>query len=81
MKRTQRFLALLAALTLGMAASAAPSPTPKVGDKAPLVKGTDQDGKKWKLEDEIGKDVILLYFYPKDDTRVAPRKRAVCGTS
>jgi peroxiredoxin Q/BCP len=39
------------------------------GDKAPLVEGKDQDGNKWKLSKEIGKDVVLLYFYPKDDTK------------
>jgi len=41
---------------------------PKVGDKAPLVQASDQDGKTWKLSDFIGKKVVLLYFYPKDDT-------------
>ena len=42
--------------------------TPKVGDSAPLVEGTDQDGKPWKLADTVGKKIVLLYFYPKDDT-------------
>nr|WP_040549833.1 peroxiredoxin [Pedosphaera parvula] len=41
---------------------------PAVGDKAPLVEGKDQDGKTWKLSDEIGKKAVLLYFYPKDNT-------------
>ena len=48
--------------------SAEPAKTPKVGDKAPLIEGKDQDGKDWKLADVIGKKVVLLYFYPKDDT-------------
>src|ERR1044072_5509078 len=42
--------------------------TPKPGDKAPTVEATDQDGKTWKLSDLEGKQVVLLYFYPKDDT-------------
>jgi peroxiredoxin Q/BCP len=42
--------------------------TPKAGDKAPNVTGTDQDGKTWKLSDHVGKHLVLLYFYPKDDT-------------
>src|SRR5215204_3227020 len=42
--------------------------TPKVGDKAPMIEGKDQDGKIWKLSDQVGKKAILLYFYPKDDT-------------
>ncbi len=41
---------------------------PNVGDTAPLVKGKDQDGKEWRLADVLGKKVVLLYFYPKDDT-------------
>ena len=41
----------------------------KVGDTAPRVSGHDQDGKKWKLKDDLGKQFVLLYFYPKDDTR------------
>jgi peroxiredoxin Q/BCP len=41
---------------------------PKVGDTAPLIQGQNQDGKTWKLADVVGKKVVLLYFYPKDDT-------------
>ncbi|HKI68902.1 MAG TPA: peroxiredoxin, partial [Verrucomicrobiae bacterium] len=41
---------------------------PKVGDKAPLVTGKDQNGQTWSLADDIGKHLILLYFYPKDET-------------
>src|SRR3954468_16295243 len=47
---------------------AAAAETPKVGDKAPLIQGQDQDGKTFKLADAVGKKVVLLYFYPKDDT-------------
>ncbi|HZQ45497.1 MAG TPA: peroxiredoxin [Verrucomicrobiae bacterium] len=58
-------LALALSLSLGMAQTGS---IPKVGDTAPLIKGKDQDGKTWKLADEIGKKVVLLYFYPKDNT-------------
>lgn len=44
------------------------APMPKVGDKAPLVIGKNQDGKTWKLANSIGKKLVILYFYPKDDT-------------
>jgi peroxiredoxin Q/BCP len=50
------------------AQGAEPGKTPAVGDKAPLIEGKDQDGKTWKLADLVGKKVVLLYFYPKDDT-------------
>lgn len=39
----------------------------KEGMKAPLFEGTDQDGRKIRLNDYAGKKV-LLYFYPKDNT-------------
>jgi thioredoxin-dependent peroxiredoxin len=42
--------------------------TPKVGDKAPAFEAKDQDGKTVKLADFAGKQAVLLYFYPKDDT-------------
>jgi thioredoxin-dependent peroxiredoxin len=62
-------IALVTGLLATMSALAAEAPAmPKVGDKAPLVEGKDQDGKNWNLADEIGKKVVLLYFYPKDQT-------------
>ena len=39
----------------------------KIGDKAPMFEGADQDGKSIKLEDFKGSNLIL-YFYPKDNT-------------
>jgi thioredoxin-dependent peroxiredoxin len=41
---------------------------PKAGDTAPLFTGQDQDGKTVKLKSFIGKKIVLLYFYPKDNT-------------
>jgi peroxiredoxin Q/BCP len=41
---------------------------PKAGDTAPLFTGRDQDGKTVKLADVTGKKIVLLYFYPKDNT-------------
>jgi len=50
---------------------------PKAGDKAPLIEGKNQEGKTWKLADDVGKKVVLLYFYPKDDTPGCTRE--ACG--
>ena len=62
-------LTALALLLSGSRAGvAADNTTPNVGDKAPLIQGKDQDGKTWKLADHVGHQVVLLYFYPKDDT-------------
>jgi len=46
----------------------AESTSPKVGDTAPMVGGKDQSGKPWRLQDVIGRKIVLLYFYPKDNT-------------
>ncbi len=58
-------LMFLAGLSVGVAQT---NSMPKPGDRAPLVQGQDQDAKTWKLADDIGKNVVLLYFYPKDET-------------
>src|SRR6267154_2370451 len=58
-------MTLMGAFSLSFTALAK---VPAVGDKAPLVQGKDQNGKEWKLADVVGKKVVLLYFYPKDDT-------------
>jgi len=64
MKLTRIFTAgILAATLIARAAE-----TPKVGDKAPAFEAKDQDGKTVKLSDFAGKQVVLLYFYPKDQT-------------
>lgn len=70
--KTKRMLKqLAAAATILVVASnlvAQPAKTLKVGDQAPAVTGKTEKGKTWKLADAVGKKVVLLYFYPKDDT-------------
>ena len=39
----------------------------KVGDKAPIILGLNQNGKEVKLSEFAGKKIVL-YFYPKDST-------------
>jgi peroxiredoxin Q/BCP len=53
------------------------APTPKAGDTAPLFTGKDQNGKTFKLASLAGKKIVLLYFYPKDDTPGCTRE--ACG--
>lgn len=67
MKMTRMILSLAFAAVLAGCMTAPAEPL-KVGDKAPLVDGTDQDGHGWKLSKDLGKKIVLLYFYPKDDT-------------
>ena len=47
----------------------------KIGQKAPAFALPNQDGKIMRLSDFKGKKVVL-YFYPKDDTRVVPKSPA-----
>ena len=40
----------------------------KEGDKAPDFKAVSNEGKEISLKDYQGKNRVVLYFYPKDDT-------------
>lgn len=42
--------------------------TPPIGEKAPDFKLPGTGGKTYSLNDYLGKQNIVLYFYPKDDT-------------
>lgn len=39
-----------------------------IGDTAPDFALTDQDGKNFVLHEEKGKNLLVIYFYPKDET-------------
>jgi peroxiredoxin Q/BCP len=41
----------------------------QVGDKAPDFTLPSQSGEPVRLADRLGERVVVLYFYPKDDTR------------
>ena len=38
------------------------------GDRAPQFAGTTQTGQQVRLSDYLGKQSVVLYFYPKDNT-------------
>ena len=59
---------LFSTAIIAQAQPAEPARLPKAGDPAPLIQGKDQDGKEWKLNQAVAKKIVLLYFYPKDDT-------------
>jgi peroxiredoxin Q/BCP len=40
----------------------------KAGDKAPDFTLLSQDGESVRLSDRLGERVVILYFYPKDET-------------
>lgn len=39
-----------------------------IGDQAPSFKLLDQDGNTFNSDEVIGKEICVIYFYPKDDT-------------
>jgi thioredoxin-dependent peroxiredoxin len=49
----------------------------KVGQQAPGFEVHSSDGKRIRLEDFRGKKNVVLYFYPRDFTRVCTRE--TCG--
>lgn len=49
----------------------------RVGDPAPEFTLTSQNGSEISLGDYRGKSVVVLYFYPKDDTPVCTKE--ACG--
>ncbi len=40
----------------------------KTGSKCPLFELKNQDGKLIKIADYLGKENLVIYFYPKDET-------------
>lgn len=40
------------------------------GDKIPNFIATDVDGNEFNSDDYVGKKALVIYFYPKDDTKV-----------
>jgi len=41
----------------------------KVGETAPDFEGQTSNGTRFRLKDYLGKKNVVLYFYPKDDTK------------
>lgn len=42
----------------------------KAGDKLPNFKAKDTNGNLFDSQDYIGKQALVIYFYPKDETKV-----------
>jgi peroxiredoxin Q/BCP len=42
----------------------------KVGDKLPNFKAKDTNGNIFDSQDYVGKQSLVIYFYPKDETKV-----------
>jgi len=66
--KTNCLTTLLVAGSILFSAATTFADMPKNGDNAPSFEGTDQAGKVFKLADQVGEKIVLLYFYPKDFT-------------
>lgn len=40
----------------------------KIGDPVPEFQALDDEGEKWKSGEHVGRDVVVVYFYPADMT-------------
>ncbi|WP_130735167.1 peroxiredoxin [Flavobacterium sp. J27] len=73
MKRLKKmagtFLLLVTAMFLTNS-NAFAQETLKKGDKAPLFTLKNQDGHDFKLADYVGKQNVIVFFYPKDESAV-----------
>ena len=45
-----------------------------VGDAVPTFSLLNQDGKTFNISDYIGKKVLVIYFYPKDESMVCTKE-------
>ncbi|HVW13444.1 MAG TPA: peroxiredoxin [Mucilaginibacter sp.] len=45
-----------------------------VGDRIPAFSLKDQDGKDFNVADHIGRQVLVIYFYPKDESMVCTKE-------
>ncbi|HTY86311.1 MAG TPA: peroxiredoxin [Candidatus Acidoferrum sp.] len=66
--KIRHFINLLVTGSLLLLTAKALAAPPKTGDPAPAFSGQDQDGQAVNLADFTGKKIVLLYFYPKDNT-------------
>ena len=63
MMRTLSGFVALAALAIPSAA-AAQDVVLAVGDRAPIFQAPADDGTLWRSSDHVGRDILVVYFYP-----------------
>jgi len=45
-----------------------------IGDRMPAFSLTDQNGREFSSADYTGKNILVIYFYPKDESMVCTRE-------
>jgi peroxiredoxin Q/BCP len=51
-----------------------PSKPLAVGDAVPNFTLKDQNGKTFDIKEEVGKHILIVYFYPKDESMVCTKE-------
>ena len=46
----------------------------EVGDTVPMFTLQNQDGKEFSMKDSVGKKIIVIFFYPKDESAVCTKE-------
>ncbi|MFI5138658.1 MAG: peroxiredoxin [Sphingobacteriales bacterium] len=68
-------IGLILILLISACASAQPGQkTPVIGDAMPSFSLTGQNGKVFNSADYVGKTVLVIYFYPKDESMVCTKE-------
>ncbi|SDE20300.1 peroxiredoxin Q/BCP [Mucilaginibacter pineti] len=67
-------IVLLASFLFSCAAEAQSKKELVTGDAVPTFSLTDQNGKEFKTADYVGKKVLVIYFYPKDESMVCTKE-------
>jgi peroxiredoxin Q/BCP len=74
-KKLNRLLLLLVLpIALATAVKAQTKKHLEVGDPVPVFTLKDQDGKTFDMKNEIGKQILVIYFYPKDESMVCTKE-------
>src|ERR1700761_3152522 len=70
----RKFLLVLLLFTTIISHSNAQNKHLVTGDAVPAFSLKDQDDKVFNIADHIGKDVLVIYFYPKDESMVCTKE-------
>ncbi len=62
------FVIIVAALLIKLTMTDKARKPLKIGDSVPEFSLKDQDGRLFNSTDVVGKQALVIYFYPKDDT-------------
>jgi peroxiredoxin Q/BCP len=65
---------LLAALIFGWFQAKTPGGHLKVGDQIPSFSLRDQNDSPFSITDYIGKKILVIYFYPRDESSVCTKE-------